>query len=72
MSAKTTGELNSAIHDLGQAAFNMPYADFLVALGLEDDNYARDKYTDLKRLAQALAPFSSGTLVRITQAYTSN
>jgi len=60
----------TTIHDLGQAAFNMPYADFLVALDLEDDSYARDKYADLKQLARALAPFSDSALVRITQAYT--
>jgi hypothetical protein len=61
---------HDAVHDLGQATYNMRYADFRAALGLEDDAYARDKYAALKSLARALTPFTDSELTRLTEAYT--
>jgi hypothetical protein len=63
------GDLRAAIELLGQTAFNLPYAAFLGALGLDDDAYARDKYAALKTLAGAMAPFPNSSLVRLAQAY---
>jgi hypothetical protein len=59
----------TAIHALGQAAFNMRYEAFRAALDLEDDGYARDTYAALKPLARAMAPFTDSTLARLTEAY---
>lgn len=60
-----------AIHALGQTAFNMRYETFCEALDLDDDQYARDKYADLKTLARAMAPFSDNALASLTAAYAS-
>lgn len=59
--------LRSAIHNLGQAAYNMRYDVFLAVLELEDDSYARDKYADFKAIGRAMAAFSDSDLARLTQ-----
>jgi hypothetical protein len=57
------------IGNLGFAAYNLRYQDFLVALDLVDDAYARDKYADLKTLGRAMTPFSNAALASIIDAY---
>jgi hypothetical protein len=59
----------TTIGNLGFAAYNLRYQDFLVALDLVDDTYAREKYEDLKALGRALTPFSNAALASIIDAY---
>lgn len=59
----------NSIAGLGAATFNMSFEAFRAALELEDDSYARDKYTDFKAIGRAMCAFSNSTLLRLTDAY---
>jgi hypothetical protein len=61
--------LRSAFESLGQAAYNMNYADFREALGLWDDDYGIDKYQQFKAIGKAMCAFSDTTLASLVDAY---
>jgi hypothetical protein len=62
--------MKSAFSALGFAAYNMSYRQFCQALGMvENDQYARDKYQDLKDLGRCMGYFTDSTLVALVEAY---
>lgn len=58
-----------SIRDLGAAAFNMSYVAFRQALDLVDDDYARDKYEQLKAIGRAMGAFSDTALAALVERY---
>jgi len=59
----------ATLRALGLAAYNLSFARFCELLGNEQDDYARDKYDDFKRLGRAMSSFSDDTLLRLMADY---